>query len=173
MTICKRSRTQATKAKPSTTLNSIVVEENAFFGLISMRDIITATATNNFSADLIASVSKFGFLYKAELPNGLKLTVQKLHLDAFQGFMEFRSELEILGKLCHRIIVWILEYYVSSTDRLLAYEFFKRGSLDNWLHDFVFDLWFLLSWETRHKIVRGVANGLAYMHECHKFDTSL
>ncbi|PON52656.1 Tyrosine-protein kinase [Parasponia andersonii] len=67
---------------------------------ISTREILAAT--NNFSSDLIFvdTPSNIGFIYKTELSNGRKLiAVKKLAPQAFQEFMEFRSELEILGKL--------------------------------------------------------------------------
>ncbi|PON52657.1 Serine/threonine protein kinase [Parasponia andersonii] len=138
--------------------------------IISMSEILAAT--KNFSPDQIIGDSRFGFVYKAELSNGLKLAIKKLHPDAFQGFMEFRSELEILGKLRHRNIAHVLGYCVSGADRILIFELFENGDLNLNLHD----LWsssernymsharFPLSWETRQKIVKGVANGLAYIH---------
>lgn len=169
----KRFRIEAIQApipKPSTTLTSIAVEESVLFDpslQISMSDIITAT--NNFSADLIAGDSRFGLVYKAELPNGLNLAVKKLDSSSFQCFMEFRSELEILGKLRHPNVVRLLGYCISGADRALIYEFFERGSLDICLHELYLNrAQFPLCWRTRKKIVVGVANGLAYMHDLKK-----
>ncbi|EXB70611.1 Leucine-rich repeat receptor protein kinase EXS [Morus notabilis] len=177
--ICKnkRSQTQATQdptsiivPTPNPKQTTITVEEIASFDpslQISMSDIIAAT--KNFSADLVTSDSRLGIVYKAELPNGLKLAVKKLAPDAFQGFMEFRSELEILGKLRHRNIVRLLGYCIAGAERVLIYEFFEKGNLDVCLHDLFSDCArFPLRWQTRIKILRGVANGLAYMHALEK-----
>jgi serine/threonine protein kinase len=77
--------------------------------------------------------------------------------------------METLGQLRHGNIVKILGYCVSGRDRVLILEFVERGSLDQWIHDTSstdndhFDK-FPLPWETRIKIVMGVANGLAYLH---------
>lgn len=104
-----------------------------------------------------------------ELSNGLKLGIKKLDPDALQGFVEFTSELEILGRLQHRNIVQILGYCISGENRLLIYELFGKCNLDDFsgLDDsFAFSL--PLSWQTRHKIIRGVTNGLAYMHNLDK-----
>ncbi|PON96256.1 Serine/threonine protein kinase, partial [Trema orientale] len=134
----------------------------------SMSEIIAAT--ENFSSDLIVGYSRFGFVYMAELPSGLKLAVKKLNPYAFQCFMEFRSELEILGKLRHRKVARILGYCVSGADRILLYELHEEGNLDVHRHcanDMSYPV-SPLPWETRCKIVMGVAKGLAYMHDLEK-----
>lgn len=130
-----------------------------------------ATATKNFSPDLIIGDGSFGLVYKAHLSNDLVVAIKKLSPDAFQGFREFRAEMETLVKLRHRNIVKILGYLASDPDRLLVYEFIERGNLDQWLHDpsssgndDAFGERLPLSWETRMKIIRGVANGLCYLH---------
>ena len=86
---------------------------------------------------MIVSDGTFGLVYKAELPNGLKLAINKLESYAFQGFMEFRSELEILGKLRHRNIVRLLGYCHSGADKIRIYEFTERNSLEIWLQRLV------------------------------------
>jgi len=126
-------------------------------------------STKNFSADLIIGDGSFGLVYKATLFNCSTVAIKKLDPDAFQGFREFRAEMETLGKLRHRNIVKILGYCVSGSERVLILEFVERGSLDQWIHDtsstnneqFVK---IPLPWETRIKVIRGVANGLAYLH---------
>ncbi|PON44269.1 Tyrosine-protein kinase [Trema orientale] len=137
---------------------------------ISMSDILAAT--KNFSPDLIIEYNRFGSTYRAELSNGPKLSIKRLAPNAFQGFMEFRSELEILGKLRHRNVVRILGYCVSGGDRILIYELFEEGHLGLYLrpdqNDTSYSRRLPLSWETRYKIVAGVANGLAYMHDLDK-----
>lgn len=75
--------------------------------------------------------------------------------------------METLGKLRHPNIVKILGFCSSGVDRVLIYEFIERGSLDQWLYDEEQETSFgrlPLSWDTRKKIVRGIANGLAYLH---------
>ncbi|KAI4346533.1 hypothetical protein L6164_007422 [Bauhinia variegata] len=134
-----------------------------------------AASTNNFSPDLVIDYDSFGIVYKASLSNGTTVAIKKLSPHAFQGFREFREETETIGELRHQNIVKILGYYASSgseTERLIVYEFPERGSLDQWLHDLsspmndvVQDVRLPLSWETRIKIIHGVANGLCYLHQ--------
>ncbi|XP_058182686.1 leucine-rich repeat receptor protein kinase EMS1-like [Rhododendron vialii] len=154
---------------------------------VSMVELLKAT--NNFSPDLIIGHGSFGSVYKARLPHdGLStVAVKKLSPDAFQGFHEFRAEMEILSKLRHPNIVTILGFCSTGSDRVLVYEYVENGSLDQWLplgspsetpRSWLPSCWksrikiaetprsskLPVSWGTRIKIVRGVASGLAYMH---------
>ncbi|XP_058183960.1 leucine-rich repeat receptor protein kinase EMS1-like [Rhododendron vialii] len=152
---------------------------------VSMAELLKAT--HNFSPDFIIGHGSFGSVYMARLPHaGLTIAVKKLSPDAFQGFREFRAEMAALSKLRHPNIVTILGFCDTGPDRVLVYEYVENGSLDQWL---LLDTpskmpgsrlplsWetrtktaeasrtrLPLSWETRINIVRGVANGLAYMH---------
>lgn len=161
-------------------LSSIALFDSASFdpslSQISMSELIDAT--ENFSTDKIIGDGSFGFVYKAKLSSGVTVAIKKLDKDAFQGFREFRAEMETLGKLRHGNIVKIFGYCASGLDRVLIYEFVENGSLDQWLHDTSrnddvdgskqLNSLCPLSWETRAKIVRGVANGLAYLHGLEK-----
>ncbi|XP_022990380.1 putative serine/threonine-protein kinase [Cucurbita maxima] len=158
-------------------LSSVTVDGIASFDpslCFSMAEL--RSATKNFSNDLIVGDGTFGIVYKARLSSGDNVAIKKLNHDAFQGFREFRAEMETLGKLRHRNIVKILGYCVSGSDRLLIYEFLERGSLDYCLYetstsaeadkdsDGYLTSTQPLPWETRLKIIRGVANGLSYLH---------
>ncbi|KAL7208438.1 hypothetical protein ACSBR1_030229 [Camellia fascicularis] len=178
--LCKGGKKQdpqsRTRTVPNSDLSSIAISESASFDRslhrISMPELVKAT--RNFSSDLIIGDGSFGLVYKARLGSGATVAVKKLGSDAFQGFREFRAEMETLGKLRHPNIVRILGYCATGSDRLLILEFIEKGSLDQWLLDMsssnndVSTPILPLSWETRLKIVRGVANGLNYMHNLDK-----
>ncbi|XP_026388461.1 phytosulfokine receptor 2-like [Papaver somniferum] len=155
---------------------SITIDESATYDptldRISMPELIKAT--RNFSPNKIVGDGSFGLVYKARLSNGTNVAVKKLSSDAFQGFREFQAEMETLGKnIRHRNLVRILGYCVSGDDRILIYEFIEKGSLDQWLHhtsssfeedeEHKIDI-HPLTWEIRVKIIRGVADGLFYLH---------
>ncbi|XAR62254.1 Non-specific serine/threonine protein kinase [Bertholletia excelsa] len=131
---------------------------------ITMSELLEAT--RNFSSDLIVGDGSFGLVYKARLANGATVAVKRLFNDNFQGFREFVAETETLGKLRHPNIVTILGYCAAGNDRFLIYEFVEHGSLDQWLLDTSSSpsQKFPLNWDTRLKIVKGVARGLAYIH---------
>ncbi|KAG8378082.1 hypothetical protein BUALT_Bualt08G0101000 [Buddleja alternifolia] len=161
--------------KPTTSsgLSSISIGESASFDPtlkhVSMKELVDVT--RNFSTDLIIGDGSFGLVYKAQLNSGPIVAVKKLSPDAFQGLREFRAEMETLGKIRHENIVKILGYCATGSDRVLIYEFIEKGSLDQWLYDTSsednyddVELRLPLSWQTRMKIVKGVAKGLEYMH---------
>ncbi|XVF29834.1 hypothetical protein REPUB_Repub16aG0005000 [Reevesia pubescens] len=159
-----RTRTRPTHSPPELT----TCDSAAFDPSINRLDMAElAAATKNFSSDLIIGDGSFGYVYKATLSNGITVAIKKLDPDAFQGLREFRAEMETLGKLRHDNIVKILGFCSSGVDRVLIYEYIERGSLDQWLYDEEQGNSVgrsPLSWETRKKIVSGIANGLAYLH---------
>jgi hypothetical protein len=168
-----RNRHRSITASSRLTSIAAGVDESASFDpslQVSMAEIVVAT--KNFSTDLIVGDGSFGLVYKAKLNNGLTVAIKKLDPDAFQGFREFRAEMETLGQLRHRNLVKILGYCIAGPDRILIYEFIERGNLDIWLHDSSSSteqtLTLPLSWATRKKIVKGVANGLDYLHGLEK-----
>ncbi|XP_058091020.1 leucine-rich repeat receptor protein kinase EMS1 [Magnolia sinica] len=174
----QQQQLQQNKHNPNSTL-----DESASFdpslNQISMPELIAAT--RNFAADGIIGDGSFGFVYKANLSNGVTVAVKKLSRDAFQGPREFRAEMETLGKIEHQNLVKMKGYCVSGEERLLIYEFIQRGSLDQWLHDISsmsitsisssqsssasLPNLLQLSWAKRIKIIKGVANGLRYLHD--------
>ncbi|XP_075643983.1 serine/threonine-protein kinase PBL35-like [Castanea sativa] len=159
--------TTTTTTTTTTELSSITVvdqiasfDPNLEFSTTELR-----VATKDFSPEFIIGGGSFGTVYKANLSNGVTVAIKRLNPDAFKGFREFWTEMVTLGMLRHPNIVKILGYCMTSSDRLLIYEFFKNGSLDQWLH---LEQNFTLSWGTRIQIVKGVANGLSFLHSLDK-----
>ncbi|ERN08701.1 hypothetical protein AMTRI_Chr11g156060 [Amborella trichopoda] len=141
--------------------------------LISMPDLVTAT--DNFSPSRVIGDGGFGLVYRAHIPpNGIPVAVKRLSPHAFHGLREFHAEMETLSRVKHPNLVRLLAYCVSGPDRLLVYPLLPQGSLYRCLHD-PDDNGDMqprdntqphpLSWGTRAKIIRGVANGLAYLHD--------
>ncbi|KAJ8537944.1 hypothetical protein K7X08_014484 [Anisodus acutangulus] len=95
-----RTRNTRTVVSTNTDLSSITVTESATFdpslSRISMREL--ADATRDFSPELIIGDGSFGMVYKAKLNSGVSVAVKKLSADAFQGFREYRAEMETLGR---------------------------------------------------------------------------
>ncbi|XP_075644241.1 putative serine/threonine-protein kinase PBL22 [Castanea sativa] len=140
-------------------------DPNLKFSMTKLR-----AATKNFSPEFIIGGGSFGTVYKAQLSNGVTVAIKRLNPDAFKGFREFWAEMVTLGMLHHPNIAKIFGYCMSGSDRLLIYEFFQNGSLDRWLHleqeqDVAAST---LSWGTRIQIVKGVANGLFFLHSLDK-----
>ncbi|KAK1407326.1 hypothetical protein QVD17_38940 [Tagetes erecta] len=164
-----RRRTRSIQTTPNPSFFSITESQlfDPSLKQIQMLDLVNAT--RNFSPDLIVGDGGFGLVYKATLSTGATVAVKKLSADAFQGYREFRAEMETLGKIKHDNIVEFFGYCATGSDRILIYEFIEKGSLDQWLYDMsstgdMSSLRLPLSWGTRVNIIKGVANGLAYMH---------
>ncbi|KAK1300262.1 Leucine-rich repeat receptor protein kinase EXS [Acorus calamus] len=139
---------------------------------ISMSNLVSATS--NFSPDAIIGDGAFGFVYRAVLPAAATtsvtsvVAVKRLDPDAaYHGHREFLAEVETLGQIHHPNLVRILGYCSSGRDRLLIYEYADHGSLDHHLHSSPGDEGSVvdLPWAARARIVRGVASGLAFLHD--------
>ncbi|KAJ9566113.1 hypothetical protein OSB04_002079 [Centaurea solstitialis] len=125
-------------------------------------DVIRA-ATNDFSENNKLGKGGFGLVYKGKLRNGQEIAVKRLSKDSGQGELEFKNEVLLLAKLQHRNLVRLLGFSIEGSERLLVYEFVRNASLNQFIFDPVKRA--TLDWETRYKIIRGVARGLLYLHE--------
>ncbi|KAF3960152.1 hypothetical protein ACB098_11G043000 [Castanea mollissima] len=152
--------TTTTTELSSITDQSASFDPNLKFSMTKLR-----AATKDFSPKFIIGDGSFGTVYKAQLSNGVTVAIKRLNPDAFKGFREFWAEMVTLGMLHHPNIVKILGYCMTSSDRLLIYEFFQKGSLDHWLH---LERNFTFIWGTRIQIVKGVAKGLSFLHSLDK-----
>lgn len=120
-------------------------------------------ATDNFSNINKLGQGGFGLVYKGKFPGGQVLAVKRLSSFSGQGFEEFKNEVILIAKLQHRNLVRLLGYCVEGDEKILLYEYMPNKSLDS----FIFDrtLCMSLDWNTRFKIILGIARGLLYLHQ--------
>ena len=116
------------------------------------------------SSAAIMGKSKMGILYKVELDEGLTMAVRRLGEGGSQRFMEFKAEVEKIAELRHPNIVPLRAYFWSSEEKLLIYDYIPFGNLSTAVHggDMAAPR---LPWRGRMKIMKGVARGLAFLHE--------
>jgi hypothetical protein len=118
-------------------------------------------ATDGFREEL--GRGAFGIVYKGALKTGsnvLLVAVKKLNSGAQEKEMEFKAEVEIIGKTHHKNLVRLIGFCDEGQQRLLVYEFLSHGTLA----DFLFgDL--KPNWKQRIQIAFGIARGLLYLHE--------
>ncbi|KAK1432457.1 hypothetical protein QVD17_09354 [Tagetes erecta] len=129
--------------------------------------------TRNFKSDMVLGVGGFGTVYKGwvdektMLPSkngtGFMVAIKKLNHESVQGFQEWQSEVNFLGRLSHPNLVKLLGYCREDRDLLLVYEFMQKGSLENHLFRRGSTVQ-PLSWNLRLKIAIGAARGLAFLH---------
>ncbi|KAL8060078.1 hypothetical protein ABFX02_02G000700 [Erythranthe guttata] len=126
------------------------------------------TATRNFRSDTVLGEGGFGKVYKGWLDpksstSGSVIAVKKLNSESMQGFDEWQSEVNFLGRLSHQNLVKLLGYCWEDKELLLVYEFMQKGSLENHLFGRGSAVQ-PLPWNIRLKILIGAAHGLAFLH---------
>ncbi|KAK9681690.1 hypothetical protein RND81_10G020500 [Saponaria officinalis] len=127
----------------------------------SLRTIMSATS--NFSIANKLGEGGFGAVYRGRLSDGRQVAVKRLSEDSGQGIREFSNEVELLAKLQHRNLVRLLGFCLEGKEKLLIYEFMPNNSLDRFIFDPNNRKYF--DWDTRYKIIMGIARGLLYLHE--------
>ncbi|KAL5841913.1 hypothetical protein ACOSQ3_012516 [Xanthoceras sorbifolium] len=120
-------------------------------------------ATNDFNNEGKLGEGGFGAVYKGRLPNGQDIAVKRLSNNSGQGEAEFKNEVRLVARLQHRNLVKLLGFCFEGNEKLLVYEFVPNSSLDNFIFDPIKSS--SLDWETRYKIIGGIARGLIYLHE--------
>uniref|UniRef100_A0A803LKV2 Uncharacterized protein n=1 Tax=Chenopodium quinoa TaxID=63459 RepID=A0A803LKV2_CHEQI len=120
-------------------------------------------ATDDFSDNNYLGEGGFGTVYKGKLPDHQEIAVKRLARNSVQGDLQFKNEILILAKLQHRNLVRLLGFCLEEDEMLLIYEFVTNKSLDNFLFDTMQGK--SMPWETRYKIINGIARGLLYLHE--------
>ncbi|XP_042008936.1 putative receptor-like protein kinase At4g00960 [Salvia splendens] len=120
-------------------------------------------ATNNFSTSNKLGEGGFGAVYKGKLRSGQQIAVKRLSRNSGQGELEFKNEVLLMAKLQHRNLTRLLGFSLRGSERLLVYEFVQNGSLDCSIFDPMKRS--LINWESRYKIIKGIAWGLVYLHE--------
>ncbi|XP_049365348.1 probable serine/threonine-protein kinase PIX13 [Solanum verrucosum] len=133
--------------------------------------------TKNFKPDSVLGIGGFGTVYKGwvdektlaptKAGTGMIVAIKKLNSESTQGFEEWQSEVNFLGRLSHPNLVKLLGYCHEDKELLLVYEFMPKGSLENHLFRRSAAIE-PLSWDLRLKIAIGAARGLAFLHTSEK-----
>ncbi|KAJ0983484.1 hypothetical protein J5N97_011739 [Dioscorea zingiberensis] len=121
------------------------------------------SATENFSIANKLGEGGFGPVYKGKLGDGQEIAVKRLAKTSVQGRIEFKNEVLLIAKLQHRNLVRLVGCCIEAEERLLVYEYMPNNSLDFFLFGNSKDR--VLDWQTRFKIIMGIARGLLYLHQ--------
>jgi serine/threonine protein kinase len=135
-----------------------------FNGKAVYKDILEAS--ENFDDKYCIGVGASAKVYRVEIPGAQVLAVKKLSSQAegigTENIKSFTNELSALTEIRHRNIVKLLGFCFHEVHTFFIYEFMERGSLADMLSskEGVKEL----DWETRVRVVKGVAYALSYMH---------
>ncbi|GJZ03261.1 receptor-like protein kinase FERONIA [Tanacetum coccineum] len=121
------------------------------------------SATRDFDKDLVIREGGFGKVYK-----GCICVEETSHVVAIkrrdpmfsQSEPEFRTEIEMLSKLCHCHLVSLIGFCDDNKEMILVYEYMPYGTLHDHLHTANTPL----SWVQRLEIAIRAARGLDYLH---------
>ncbi|KAJ4713095.1 Receptor-like protein kinase [Melia azedarach] len=148
--------------KEDKNMEDIISAESLQFDFSTIR-----VATDDFSNANKLGQGGFGSVYKGMLSSGQQIAVKRLSKNSKQGELEFKNEVVLVARLQHRNLVRLLGFCLERKERILVYEFVPNASLDHFIFNPINRE--NLNWETRYKIVEGVARGLLYLHEDSRF----
>ncbi|KAM0855106.1 hypothetical protein ACQ4PT_049985 [Festuca glaucescens] len=123
-------------------------------------------ATESFSADSLIGEGPFGRVYRGQFSDQKVLAVKKINFSALPSnpsdfFIELVAN---ISKLNHPNLCELDGYCSEHGQCLLAYDFYRNGSLHYLLHlSDGYDK--PLSWNSHVKIALGSARALEYLHE--------
>ncbi|KAM4092622.1 hypothetical protein ACB094_06G054100 [Castanea mollissima] len=122
-----------------------------------------SAATDNFSDANKLGEGGFGPVYKGILLKGDLVAVKRLSRRSGQGWEELKNEAMLIAKLQHNNLVRLLGCCIERDEKILIYEYMPNKSLDF----FIFDpeKRKILDWQTRIRVIEGVAQGLLYLHQ--------
>ncbi|KAL5559009.1 hypothetical protein UlMin_035220 [Ulmus minor] len=131
-----------------------------FNGNLLYEEIIKAT--ENFDSKFCIGEGGIGSVYRVDLPLANAVAVKKLHVgqEGRSFEKEFLNEVRTLTKIRHRNIVKLHGFCSHARHTFLIYEYLERGSLSSMLENEAEEL----DWRKRINIIKGLAEGLAYMH---------
>ncbi|CAN1326433.1 Probable receptor-like serine/threonine-protein kinase At5g57670 [Linum perenne] len=126
-----------------------------------------ARATNDFDPGYIVGRGGYSEVYRGDLSDGRTIAVKRLAKDNKDANKEkeFLTELGILGHVCHPNTATLVGCCIEN-GLYLVFSFSQNGNLSSALHGESDNE--VLDWETRYRIVLGVARGLHYLHKCCK-----
>ncbi|KAG6524667.1 probable serine/threonine-protein kinase At1g01540 isoform X1 [Zingiber officinale] len=121
-------------------------------------------ATDSFSDENVIGEGGYGIVYHGALEDGTQIAVKNLLNNRGQAEMEFKVEVEAIGRVRHKNLVRLLGYCAEGEHRMLVYEYIDNGNLEQWLHGDV-GRSSPLTWDIRMNTIIGTAKGLLYLHE--------
>ncbi|XP_057450618.1 receptor-like protein kinase isoform X2 [Lotus japonicus] len=120
-------------------------------------------ATENLNDRYIIGRGAHGVVYKALVGPDKAFAVKKLEFSASKGKnLSMVREIQTLGKIKHRNLVKLVDFWLKKDYGLILYSYMPNGSLHDVLHEKNPPA--SLEWNIRYKIAVGIAHGLTYLH---------
>ncbi|KAE8699540.1 putative kinase-like protein TMKL1 [Hibiscus syriacus] len=124
---------------------------------LTLEDVLNATGQ-------VMEKTNYGTVYKAKLADGGNIALRLLREGSCNDRSSCLPVIRQLGKVRHENLVPLRAFYQGKRgEKLLIYDYFPNRSLHNFLHESRAGKP-VLNWARRHKIVLGIAKGLAHLH---------
>ncbi|GJW70304.1 kinase RLK-Pelle-CrRLK1L-1 family protein [Tanacetum coccineum] len=127
---------------------------------------IINNATENFSEANLISIDLYGSMHQGKLEDGRDISIVGPYSDT--KYELCMNEVSILVKLEHKNLVQLIGYCIEGTDVFLVYDFAPYGTLDCFIYvlppSYCNHTRAPLDWDSRSKIILGVAQALLYLH---------
>ncbi|KDP33937.1 hypothetical protein JCGZ_07508 [Jatropha curcas] len=154
-----RRSTSSTRRGPHQGRNGMgdlimINDERGTFGL---QDLMKAAAEVLGSGGL-------GSAYKAMLTSGVSVVVKRIREMNMLSRDGFDAEMRKFGRIRHKNILTPLAYHFRKEEKLMVTEYMPKGSLLYVIHGDRGICHSELNWENRLKIIKGIANGLSFLH---------
>ncbi|KAK4755364.1 hypothetical protein SAY87_009121 [Trapa incisa] len=104
-------------------------------------------------------------MYKAVLEDGTVLAVRRIGESGLERLKDFEGQVRAMARLIHPNLAPVRGFYWGVDEKLIIYDFMPNGSLANARSKKFGSSPCHLPWEARLRIAKGVARGLAYLHE--------
>ncbi|KAH9648327.1 protein kinase domain-containing protein [Citrus sinensis] len=120
-------------------------------------------ATNRFGRDNLIGIGSFGYVYKAELDDGIEVAIKVFHQECARAMKSFEVECEVMKNIRHRNLVKIISGCSNDDFKALVLEYMPNGSLDIFLYSSTC----MLDIFQRLNIMIDVASALEYLNFRH------
>ncbi|GBG86507.1 hypothetical protein CBR_g41500 [Chara braunii] len=117
--------------------------------------------TDDFSAHRLLGIGGLGAVYKACLPDGVRVAVKREKPQSPRNSAQFMAEVELLSNVHHQNLVKLLGYCNEAGERILVHEYMAKGTLR---HNLSRKREPPLDWLQRLNIAIGAAGGITYLH---------
>ncbi|KAK4748322.1 hypothetical protein SAY87_014908 [Trapa incisa] len=143
--------------------NKLNAKRTNSFRAISYSLADLQVSTGNFSK--LVGEGSIGRVYRAKYADGKVFAVKKIDSSLFQGRRpeEFSEIVQKISNIHHPNIVEIAGYCSEQGHNMLIYDFYRNGSLHEFLH-MSDDYSKPLTWNTRVRIALGTARAIEYLH---------
>ncbi|XP_027346643.1 probable LRR receptor-like serine/threonine-protein kinase At4g37250 isoform X2 [Abrus precatorius] len=165
---CLRKRAEEEEFSESTNSSDSDVEG----GQDKTGTLVTVDGERELEVETLLKASAYilgatgsSIMYKAVLEDGTSLAVRRIGESGVERFKDFENQVRVIAKLVHPNLVRVRGFYWGLDEKLIIYDFVPNGCLANVRYRKVGSSPSHLPWEIRLKIAKGVARGLAYLHE--------